>query len=100
MAIYRAMGASPRTIFTLLVVEAALTAFVGALLGLGLLYLSLVIGQPIIDSAFGLFLPIEPPAWREIWTLCVVVIASAIVSLLPAIHAYRLSLSDGMMVRT
>ena len=100
MAIYRALGASPRTIFGMLVLEAMLTACAGALLGLGLLYLGLAIGRPIIDSAFGLFLPIDPPAWREFWTLSAVIIASAIVSMLPALHAYRLSVNDGMMVRT
>lgn len=100
MAIFRAMGASPRTILGLLVLEAVLTAIAGALLGLGLLYLGLVIAQPIVDAAFGLYLPIDPPSWREGATLLAVVAASAIVSLIPAIRAYRLSLADGMNVRS
>ena len=100
MAIFRAMGARPMTILGLLVLEAMLTAAVGAALGLGLLYLALVIVQPFIDSAFGLWLPIEAPSLREAWVLLGVVAAGAIVSLLPALRAYRLSLADGMMVRT
>ena len=68
--------------------------------GLGLLYLGLVIAQPIIDSAFGLFLPIDPPAGREVLVLLAVVAAGAIVSMVPALRAYRMSLADGMMVRT
>ena len=99
MAIFRAMGASPVAILGLLILEAVLTATAGAVLGLGLLYTGLVIAQPIIDSAFGLFLAIDPPALREIFVLAVVV-AGAIVSLVPALRAYRLSLADGMMVRT
>jgi len=100
MAIFRAMGARPVTILGLLVLEAMLMAAVGTLLGLGLLYIGLVISQPIVDSAFGLWLPIDPPSLREVWVLLGVVSAGAIVSLVPAVRAYRLSLADGMMVKT
>ncbi|MGZ2255929.1 ABC transporter permease [Roseobacter sp. A03A-229] len=100
MAILRAMGARPLTIVGLLVLEAALTAAVGAILGLGLLYVGLSVMQPIIDSAYGLWLPIEAPSLREGLVLVGVVSAGALVSLVPALRAYRLSLADGMMVRT
>ena len=100
MAIFRAMGARPVTILGLLVLEAMLTAAVGAVLGLCLLYLGLFIAQPLVDSAFGLWLPIDAPSLREFWVLVGVIVAGAIVSLVPALRAYRLSLADGMMVRT
>lgn len=100
MAILRAMGARPLTIVGLLVLEAALTAAVGAILGLGLLYVGLSVMQPVIDSAYGLWLPIEAPSLREGLVLVGVVGAGALVSLVPALRAYRLSLADGMMVRT
>jgi len=100
MAIYRAMGASPLTILGLLVLEAILIAALGACLGLVMLYATLSIGQPIMDSRFGLFLPINAPNLRE-WTVLIAVVASAAaVSLVPALRAYRMSLADGMMVRT
>ncbi len=99
MAIFRAMGARPRVILGLLVLEAALMAAIGAIIGLGLLYLGLLVGQPLIDSAFGLWLPIDPPTTREILVLLGVVAAGAIVSMVPAFRAYRMSLADGMMVR-
>ena len=100
MAIFRAMGASPVAIVGLLVLEAILTTATGSLLGLGFLYLGLFIAQPMIDSAFGLFLPIQAPAGREMLVLFAVILAGAAVSLIPALRAYRLSLADGMMVRT
>lgn len=100
MAIFRAMGASPLMILGLLVLEAILTASMGAVLGLGLLYAGLFVAQPIIDGAFGLFLPIEAPAARELLVMLGVVLAGATVSMIPAFRAYRLSLADGMMVRT
>ena len=99
MAIFRAMGARPRVILGMLVLEAILMGALGATLGLGLLYAGLILGQPIIDSAFGLWLPIDPPTLRELWVLLAVIAASAIVSMIPALRAYRMSLADGMMVK-
>jgi putative ABC transport system permease protein len=99
MAIFRAMGARPRMIFAMLVLEAAVMAAIGALLGLILLYLGLYVAQPLIDSAFGLWIPIDPPTLREAWVLIAVILSGAIVSMVPAIRAYRMSLADGMMVR-
>ncbi|MGB0504617.1 MAG: ABC transporter permease [Pikeienuella sp.] len=100
MAIFRAMGARPATILGLLILEAMLTAAVGALLGVILLYVGLFIAQPAVDSAFGLWLPINAPNMKEFWVIAIVIGASAIVSLVPALRAYRMSLADGMMVKT
>ena len=99
MAIFRAMGARPRVVLGLLVLEAVLMAALGAILGLALLYVGLFVGQPLIDSAFGLWLPIEAPTLRELWAMFGVIVAGAIVSTVPAFRAYRMSLADGMMVR-
>ncbi|PHO05860.1 peptide ABC transporter permease [Rhodobacteraceae bacterium 4F10] len=99
MAIYRAMGAKPSTILGLLVFEATVTSALGALLGLCLLYLGLFLSRPVVDKAFGLWLPLEAPSAHEGWVLLGVVVAGAIVSLAPAYRAYRLSLADGMIVR-
>lgn len=99
MAIFRAMGARPRVVLGLLVLEAVLMAAFGAILGLALLYLGLFVGQPLIDSTFGLWLPIEAPTLRELWAMFSVVVSGAIVSMVPALRAYRMSLADGMMVR-
>ena len=99
MAIFRAMGARPRIILGMLILEAAMIATIGAILGLALMYFGLYIAQPIIDAKFGLWLPSEAPTLNEFLVLAVVIIASIVVSLLPALRAYRLSLADGMLVR-
>ena len=100
MAIFRAMGARPFTILSMLVLEAMVMAALGAILGLALVYIGLSVAQPLLDSAFGLWVPIEAPSMREAWVLLAVVLAGAIVSLVPALRAYRMSLADGMMVKT
>ncbi len=100
MAIFRAMGARPATILAMLVLEAMMMAAIGALLGLALLYIGLTIAQPILDNAYGLWLQITPPTMRELWVMLAVIAAGAIVSVVPALRAYRMSVADGMMVRT
>ena len=99
MAILRAVGARPRVILTLLLAEAVAMAVMGAALGVGLLYAGLVIGQPVLDARFGLYLPISGLTGRDGMLLGATVLAGAVVSVAPALRAYRLSLADGMTVR-
>ncbi len=99
MAILRAMGARPWVVFALLLLESVVIAFVGAVLGIALLYAGLIIAQPWIDAAYGLWLPIHAPGLQEGLVIGGVMLASAIVSAVPAVRAYRLSLADGMNVR-
>ena len=100
MAILRSVGAGPGTIMTLLMVEAILMAAVGAAFGIGLLYAGLWLAQPILDQSFGLFIPINALTGRDWAALGLVLAAAALVSLVPAWRAYRMSLADGMTVRT
>ncbi|MEL6104154.1 MAG: ABC transporter permease [Pseudomonadota bacterium] len=99
MAILRAVGARPWTILLLLTTEAALISLIAVILGLGLLYTGLFAARSYVDSAFGLYLEISVPSVREWLVLGAVVAAGTLVSLGPAIRAYRMSLTDGMQVK-
>ncbi len=100
MAILRSVGARPVTILGLLATEAGLLTLAGVLVGVTLLYGALALLQPYLDRAYGLHLEIDPPTQRELLTLAAIVVAGFLAGLLPAIRAYRLSLADGMTVRT
>ena len=100
MAILRTVGARPATIVGLLMLEAVLMGALAALLGIALLYAALALAQPWVDAAFGLYLPIELPSSPEAIIAAAAVAAAAATSLLPALRAYRLSLADGMTVRS
>ncbi len=100
MAILRSVGARPRTVLTLLVAEAGLLGLLGTLLGVVLLYVALLIIRPLVDAEFGLYLEIGWLSQCELLSLLAIVIAGLLAGLLPALRAYRLSLADGMMVRT
>ena len=100
MAILRSVGARPRTILGLLMAEAGVLTAAGIVLGVVLLYAALLILQPYVDATYGLHLPVDPPKPAELATLGIIVVAGCIAGLLPALRAYRLSLADGMTVRT
>ena len=93
MAILRAVGAGPRTVGCLMVLEA------GALAGTFLFLAGLLIAGPIVDQAYGLYLPFSLPSARELLILGGFVCAGILSGLIPAIGAYRMSLADGMTVR-
>jgi len=59
MAILRAVGAGPRTIVSLLVIESAVLAFVGCVIGVALVYAILVLGQGAIEARSGIHLAIR-----------------------------------------
>jgi len=99
MAILRAVGARPPVIAALLVGEATVLALAGGLLGVVLMHGGLLIARPMVDAAFGLYLPPAWPGAREAAALAGVAAAGALTGLAPAWRAYRLSLADGMTVR-
>jgi putative ABC transport system permease protein len=100
MAILRSVGARPATVLGLLATEAGLLTLMGVLLGVLLLYVALVLLRPYVDSTYGLQLALDPPTQREWLTLGTIVVAGFLAGLLPAMRAYRMSLADGMTVRT
>lgn len=100
MAILRSVGARPTTVLGLLATEAGVLTLAGVMLGAAMLYASLGIMQPYVDRAYGLHIAIDPPSQRELLTLAAIVVAGFLAGLLPALRAYRLSLADGMTVRT
>ena len=74
--------------------------FCGVALGTFLLYAALIGLQPFIDRTYGLHIAIDPPTQDQLAVLGGIVLAGFVAGLLPALRAYRLSLADGMTVRT
>lgn len=98
MAILRSVGAGPRHILFLLMLESFVVSLLGCALGLGLVTLLALTGDGLL-ARFGLAtLPIAVNA-EEMQLLGVVLVCGLLVSLLPAWRAYRLSLADGLIPR-
>ncbi len=100
MAILRSVGARPLHLFGLMTMEAGVLTIAGVALGLGILYLSLVIAQPIVQTQFGLYLRISAPTAWDLTLLMIVFGAGFAAGALPAVRACRQSLADGMIVRS
>ena len=99
MAILRSVGAKPRHIFGLLLIEALLLSALGALLGLASMYLILGAAKPILLNQFGFYLVLNWPTVEQCYLLLAVVVVGFFAGVLPAWRAYRYSLSDGMSIK-
>jgi putative ABC transport system permease protein len=98
MAILRSVGARPWHIAGLLILEAFALALAGALLGLSLLYLGIVLAQDWLQANYGLYLPLALPSRYE-WSLLAGILAAALLmGAIPAWRAYRQSLADGLSI--
>ena len=100
MASLRSVGARPRIVLGLLVLEAGAVSLAGVALGLGLLYATIVATRELAANRFGLFLGLGAPGTSEWLALGTIMLAGLVVGLIPAWLAYRRSLSDGLTIRT
>ncbi len=99
MAILRSVGARPRHIVGLLLLEAGLLATAGALAGIGLAYGLLLLARPWVAARYGLELGPRPLGPPELAILGAVIGAALVLSAFPALRAYRVALADGLNVR-
>lgn len=99
MAILRAMGARPRHVFSLLILEASVLTFIGLVIGIIGLYAALAFAAPLVQQHYGINLQILALSSHELTLLGAVQLAGTLVGFIPALRAYKQSLSDGMTIR-
>ncbi|MBL0937441.1 MAG: ABC transporter permease [Gemmatimonadaceae bacterium] len=99
MAILRAIGAGPRMILSLLVLESTLLAFLGCVIGVALVYGGLALAQAPVEQRFGLHLALRALGSTEYMYLGIVMAAGMLIGFVPAWKAYRTSLVDGLSPR-
>ena len=99
MAIWRAMGASPKIIIGLLMLEAFIISTVSVVVSTILLFILLYFIQPWIDSTYGILVTIEMLSLNDIYIFILFILAAMIVSLIPAMRAYWFSINDGMTIK-
>lgn len=98
MSVLRSVGARPGHIFALLLSEAAMLAFLGALSGLLLVQLGILAIRQYALSEFGIQLSVQLRAF-DLYVLAGILGIAVLVSIVPAWRAYRNSLADGLTVR-
>ena len=99
MAIWRAMGASPKVVVGLLMLEAFIISVMSIIVSTVMLFLTLYVLQPWIDNTYGILVNIEMLAVKDIYIFMLFIIAASLVSLIPAIRAYWFSINDGMTIK-
>ena len=99
MAIWRAMGASPKIIIGLLMLEAFIISTLSVVVSTFLLFILLYFIQPWIDSTYGILVTIEMLSLNDIYIFILFILAAMIVSLIPAMRAYWFSINDGMTIK-
>lgn len=100
MAILRSVGARAHHVFSLLVAEAGLLALTGTAAGACLCYVLVAAGRPLLTRTLGIDIAIRPPTVQDVQILVAVISAALLAGALPALRAYRNSLSDGLQLRT
>ncbi|WP_415209123.1 ABC transporter permease [Rudaea sp.] len=100
MAILRALGARPLTVFGLLLLEALLLAACGALAGVALFYLALALARRALLDGYGIAVALTAPTRTEFALIGCVLLAGLVAGLVPAALAYRNALADGLTIRT
>mgnify|MGYP001276735463 FL=1 len=99
MAIWRAMGASPKIVIGLLMLEALIISCVSIFLSNFLLFILLYFFQPWIDTTYGILVTVEMLSLSDIYIFILFIFAAMFVSLIPALRAYWFSINDGMTVK-
>jgi putative ABC transport system permease protein len=100
MAILRSVGARPGHIFALIMGEAGFLTMLGVVFGLFLLYALLLVAQPVVETRFGLSIAVGGLSSHEFTLLGVVILSGFLVGSIPSYRAYKLSLADGLAVRS
>ncbi|UJP06088.1 MAG: ABC transporter permease [Nitrosomonas sp.] len=96
IAVMRAIGASPRFVFLLIQLEAFAITVVGIIVAVVALSIAAMFSQSYLAAHFGIFIGdyvITGQTWR---LLGLIVSATAVFSLIPALSAYRLSLHTSL----
>lgn len=99
LAILRALGASPRSIFLMLTAEGLVVTSLGVAAGFVLLDLAIVAFAPLAQARFGVHLTLHSSDGNE-WLLFLLILCTGLLaSVVPGWRAWRMSLADGLSPR-
>jgi putative ABC transport system permease protein len=98
LAVLRSAGARPLDISLLMACEGFLLVISGMALGLLGLFLLIMALSPVLADNYGIFIYLSLPTSGEWALLGCICLAGLAASLIPALRAYRMSLSDGLTV--
>lgn len=99
MAVLRSAGARPAHVFLLLCIESMVLTLAGIIAGLLLHYVLIGLGSIFMQQKYGLSITLALPDSTDLMILLAIALAGLLAGTLPALQAYRKSLSDGLSQR-
>ena len=96
MALLRIVGASPKAILGLLIAEALIISFSSIILAIIFLQILNFILFPILDQIFGIYVENNFLLLKDFYFFIMILLTSTIVSIFPALQAYKNSINDGI----
>ena len=92
LALMRLIGANPRFLFIYIQCEALIITCAGIGLGLFSLWATLHLSKPLLAAKFSLFIDTNLFSTTNGMIIALILITNSILTLLPSIQAYRISL--------
>ncbi|WGL60163.1 ABC transporter permease [Pigmentibacter sp. JX0631] len=99
LAILRSIGASAKAIVFLLIMESFIICFLGCLFGLIISYGSIYFLEPIVLNKFGILINHNGFKNFEYVYLLIIISFACLIGIIPALKAYRNSLTDGLSIK-
>ena len=96
ISLLRVVGASPKLIFSILVLEGIIISLTSILISILFMLLLINILNPILSTEFGIYLDNIILSNYNINFYCSVVLISILVGLIPAFNGYKKSLNSGI----
>ena len=100
LAVLRSVGASPMSISLLMIIETELLIIISMILAIAMLYLSIILFAPILHQSYGVVIALTPLSSFQWLLLASILIIGLLISLIPALNAYRNTLQDGLTIRS
>ncbi|MBK3516741.1 ABC transporter permease [Carboxylicivirga marina] len=99
MAILRSVGAKPRDIFQLIIIESFSVTTIGIIVGIIILHLLLLVAKPIISSQLGILINIFDFNMMELSFVSIILLGGLLIGFWPAYLSYKHSLADGLTIK-
>ena len=96
LAILRAIGFGPRFIAVLIIVESLFMTLLSLAFGITLLILAIWVGQDYVLEHYGIYLQASTLSVISLELVLLILVSSLVVSVVPAVTAYKASLQRGL----
>jgi len=100
MAILRSVGASPRIIVSLLLIESVIISLISTIIGYLMMFFIFYFGQGILENHYGIYIEGYSIKYDDVKIILAIVFCSLLATIIPAFRVYRSTLRDGLSVKS